>query len=76
MTIYKLPCILPYIILYRYKCICVIIIIYNTMIYNTFCTIEALEGNMPGTKQDLIKNSVTKSYSNSFTYVLNAVETN
>ena len=31
---------------------------------------------MPGTKQDLIKMSVMKSYSNSFTYVLNAVETN
>ena len=74
MTIFKLPCMLPYISLYRYKCICVITIIYNTLIYNTFCTVV---GNMPGTKQDLIKiRSLMKSYSNSLIYVLNAVETN
>ena len=31
---------------------------------------------MPGTKQDMINPSVMKSYSNSLTYMLNAVETN
>ena len=55
-----------YIILYRYKCIHIIII---TQFFTGV-------GNMRGTNQYLIKNpSVMKSYSNSLTYVLNAVET-
>ena len=35
-----------------YMAICVIIMKYNTLIYNTFCPGV---GNMPGTEQDLIK---------------------